>query len=241
MAVMALASCNKDDDGGRRYLSAYFTIAGDAKSGYTLYQDGGGIIKPSLESVMSMAGKDGFGDYERAHLSVSYKDTDIKTVEGGKIVEGAEITAGDYLPLHFPITKAEADEKKITSSDSTFSVNRLSEVWIYRGFINTIVNANTSMKDGKRISPDLNIVYDPDKVAENKIDFTVYYNRHTSKETNASSAVDFASTFPIYKMSELIPGKDSVEVTIHIEGAKPRTVKIGRADLSKADYLPYKK
>ena len=240
-AIVAFASCDNDVESGSRYLSGYFTIAGDAKQGYTLYQDGGGIIKPSLQSITAIAGKDGFANNERAFLNLSYKTDDIKPTDGGEMIAEANVMGGEYMPLHFPLTQKEADDKKVTSRDSTFSVNRISQVWAYRGFLNTLVNANVSMKDGKRIAPGMNIVYDPAKIAENKIDFTIYYNRHTSKETNAGSAVDFASTFPLYKMSELIPGKDSVEVTIHIEGAKPQTLKIGRSDLTKDNYLPYKK
>lgn len=239
IAMVCLTSCENLVDSMKHYYAGYFTISGNVEEGYTLYQDGGGIVKPSLQSIIDVAGKDGFADNERVFLALSYRTADIKPCDGGEMLVDAEVLRGECMPLHFPLSKQEADQQMITQPDSIFSVNSILHVWAYRGFINTLINANVSEKNGKHVAPGVNIVYEPDKIAANKIEFTIYYNRHTSKETDAFVDADFVSTFPIYEMRELIPGNDSVEITLHVDGANPKTFKIGRDDLTKDHYLPY--
>lgn len=238
---MMLGSCLKNsDDDNTRYVSGYFTIDGNANDGYTLYQDGGGILKPSTMHLLNEIGKDGFGKNERAMLYFSFEEKNLTPYEDGIMITEAEIQSGKYLPLVMPISAAEAEEKGQVQSDSSFAINQFSNIWIYRGYVNVTINANASIKGDQLVAPLVNMVYDPEKIADNKIDFTVLYNRRTGKETN-STAIEISNSFPIYKMADMIPGNDSVSITIHAEGAKPKDLKIARVNLRKGNYVPYNK
>lgn len=238
---MMLGSCLKNsDDNNTRFLSGYFTIDGNVQEGYTLYQDGGGIVKPSTSNIISEVGENGFGNNERALMTISFVGPNMKPFDDGVMITDAKLQSGQYLQTNMPISLAEAEAKGITMSDSSFAINKFSDIWIYRGFVNVFINANAAIKDNKIVVPDVNLVYDEEKIEENKIDFTVLFNRRAEKETN-SSAVEVSNSFQLYRIADLIPGNDSIAITIHAEGAKPQNFKIGRLDLNKGNYLPYNK
>lgn len=238
-ACAMLTSCENEGDNAR-YISNYFTITGDVETGYTLYQDGGGIVKPSTASIVSAGGKDGFGKNERAMLTFKFEEENIKQIEGGKIVENAYLLEGDYMPLHFPMTLEEAESKMITAPDSLFNVNRLIYTWCYRGYLNTRINAPVVLRNGYVVRPGINMVYNPADIKDNYIELKVCYNRHSAKGVLSDGNQEFVSTFPLYNIGSLIPGDGEVTIKVSVDGAEPLTLKVDRKDLERGNYLPYK-
>lgn len=238
-AVLTLGSCAKiDDDDSKRFISGYFTAEGSLKDGYTLYQDGGGIAIPTRESVVSLTGKNGF-KVKRALLNISYKQKDVKDVGNGLVLNVAEITGGEYMVCHDVYSAEEAEKQKVSVADSCFKINKMLHVWAYRGFVNARLYADVSIKKDMLVEPDANLVYDPADIAENKIDFTLIYNRRTSKSVVAATERPMSCSFPFGNLSEMIPGTDSVKVSIKADGVDPVTIKIDRKNLKQADYIPY--
>lgn len=233
-----LTSCENEGDNAR-YISNYFTITGDVETGYTLYQDGGGIIKPSTESIVSAGGKNGFGKNERAMLTFKFEKENIKQVDGGQIIEDAYLLEGDYMPLHFPMTPEEAESKNITSPDSLFRVNRFISTWCYRGYLNTMINAPIIIRNGYVVRPGINMIYNPADIKENYIELKVCYNRHSTNGALSDGNQEFVSTFPLYNIGSLIPGDGEVTVKVMVDGDDARTMKVSRKDLERGNYIPY--
>jgi len=224
------------------YLQGYFTITGDLTNGYTLYQDGGGVIKPNTNSVLSLAGEKGFENNERAYFAFSYTESDVKDYEEGSMLSNAKLVSGYYLNTVKPITVTEATEKKINDNDSIFPINKMNYAWAYRGYLNTLINANPAVVNEKTVNPDVNIVYDPDKMENDKLDLTIVYNRHAPQYANTGTYLEFVCSYPIYELASLVPGsKDSIDVTLTTRGIDPVSFKIGRNDLKKGNYKPYTK
>ena len=229
----------KEDHKSTRMVSGFFTVAGDVNSGYTFYQDYGGIVKPNMPELLSLIGKDGFVE-DRIIGNFTFYDEDVKDVAGGKVIENAKFVSGEYMISWDAMAKGLADSKGVTLADSIFSVSRVTELWCYRGFLNVLSYAPVSVKDNKIITPTYSLVYDPTSIVPNRLELFLYYNRHSSMETNAGPIYDTYNSFSISELASLIPGNDSVEVTVRVKGAELKPFKVGRKDFRRGDYEPYK-
>lgn len=240
VAMLAMGSCKpKDHDDDDKRLMGYFTIDGNVNDGYKLYQDGGGIVIPFTSSIKQLAGTNGFGSNERAYLSINYFKSKLMEKDGGVIITQAEVVEGRYLPTSDPLTLAEANGLKVTDKDSVKAVYFINGAWAYRGFLNTNINLNLYRDVNGLVAPATNIVYSPEKIEENKIEFTFVFNPRKPKGLNEEVNVDYDCSFPLYKIKDQIPGKDSVQITVNAEGAKPFSLKISRQNLDKGNYVPY--
>lgn len=234
LAGSMFTSCLEgSDEDSQALLQGYYTVEGDA-SQIILHQDGGGTIIPLMSSFSKPAE---FVKNERYILQFSYRMRDIS--EDGSTVTGAELIAGEVLDVHDPLTKALAEEKHLTDADSLFNMYSFTQAWAYRGYLTTLIKGYYSVKESKGIFPTFNLVYDPEEdIQPNRIRLTVCYNRHTEKDmTNSTLPYEFATSFRLAPLANVVPGSDSIEVTINAQGIeKPRIFKMGRADLLKGNY-----
>lgn len=238
---VSLVGCTDSDEKATLTVTGYFTVDGDVKSGYTLYQDYGGIVKLDMADLISNLGADGFGTNERIYSIVAFDKKDLKDVEGGVIVENAKLVSGSSFTAQKPISAAEAETKGVTAADSTFSISRMYQAWCYRGYMNFDFYAQYSNVNGNPVSPSLNLVYDPATIEDDKIELLLCFNRHTSAEANLSVECEFFRSFSVQELLPLIPGgKDTVDVVLRVKGAEATTSKVARKDFVKGNYLPYK-
>lgn len=238
--TLGLASCVGDQEENPSYIGGYYTISGDMATGYTLYQDGGGIIKPDMQVIYQQVGKTGFENHERAYLAFSYKEENIKDVDGGCIIDGAELMTGNYIPVLKLMSVDDARDKNIISTDSLFNVSKLDGAVAYRGYLTTSMTIQPAIKDGKQVNPTATLIYDPSTVSDNKVSLTICYNRHAAKDAPVGYSGSLTASFPITDLAGVVPGNDSIDVTLNALGAASATFKIGRDDLRKGNYLPYK-
>lgn len=239
--TLGLASCIGEQEESPAYIGGYYTITGDMSTGYTLYQDGGGIVNPDMQTIYQQVGKDGFANRERAYLIFSYKEENLRDVEGGCIISGAQLMDGNYIPMGDFISVDDARDKNIVSTDSLFNVSRIVGAWVYRGYLTTTNSVQYAIKDQKEIYPTTTLVYDPASVSDNKVSLTLCYNRHAAQTAAVGYSKDLTTSFPITDLARVVPGSDSINVTLNALGAASQTFKVGRIDLRKGDYLPYKK
>lgn len=240
-AGISLVSCNKTDSVFHYTTDGYFTITGDMNTGYTLYRDFGGIVKPDMNDVQKVLGEKGFENEKRAMMSLVFTQDDVKDIEGGNVIENAKIVGGDFVDVVAPLSLSDADAKGVTATDSIFSVSRVSDVWCYRGYFNTAIYGAVSInKEGKYIRPSINLVYDPASMEDNKLELMLYYNRHSSQESSTGLTTEFIRSYDISNLLSLVPGQDSIMVTLRMKGADATSCKIGRKDFLQQDYLPYK-
>lgn len=223
---------NEEDNEG--IGQAYFTVDGNA-SQIILHQDGGGTIIPTMSSFKNPAD---FLKNERYILQYKYRVGNISA--DATTITGAEIIAGEVLDVRNPLSAEQAAERHLSDPDSIFAVSSVTHTWAYRGYLNVLSKAYYSMKDNKGIFPTYNLMYDPADVQQNRVKFTLLYNRHSAKSTtvvNSPSVYEMATSFRLSELSNLVPGSDSIEMTINVQGVdKPSVIKVGRADLQKANY-----
>jgi len=242
---LCFSSClntEEEDSDPTGYVSGYYTISGSLSSGYTLYQDGGGIVKLSNANVNEVTNGAGFKGQERAAMVLSYTQSNIIEQDGGKTIQNAEIYSGQFVKTVRPATWAEAEAKNITSSDSIFSISSIKNAWCYRGFLTTVFSANYSYKNSVAISPTCTIVYnESDKEVNNQLDITILYNRHTEKNAGYDYAGEIVHSYPLESLQGLLTGSsDSIDIVIHVEGSDVLKFKAAREDFRKGNYIPYK-
>lgn len=225
-----------DDDDNETLAQGYFTVDGSATQ-IILHQDGGGTVIPA---VSSLASPSEFIKNERYILQFKYRKGDISA--DGLTVTGAQVLAGEKLDVHNLLTTALAEQVHLSDADSLFAVSSISHIWAYRGYLNVLAKAYYSItKENKGIFPTYNMMFDPvQDVQPNRVNLTLLYNRHSKKDAtiiSSPSTYELATSFRLSQLSALVPGNDSIEMTIHVQGIdKPAVVKVGRTDLQKGNY-----
>lgn len=235
-AAIALTSCLDDSDDSEGTYSAYgyYTITGNTVSGYTLYSDMGGKVIPTMTSVADVTNNEGFGTHTRAMLYFSYKPNQISSDQ--KTITGAELYDGRYFDELSPLSLGQANNVNLTSSDSIFQVTELMNVWAYRGYINTVVNASYSSVNGVNIKPTVNLVYDPASISENAITFEIYFNRHSSQNAATNGPTYFYTSHYLDNIDELVPGNGNVTVTVKYSNGMTKQLSVSRMDFHKGNY-----
>lgn len=215
---------------------AYFTVDGDA-SQIILHQDGGGTVIPVMADINKPAE---FVKNERYILQFKYRQMDVS--EDGNTVTGAHILAGEVLRTLDPLTAAKAEETHVSDEDSIFSVNSITATWAYRGYLNVLAKAYYSIdKENKGIYPTYNLVYNPESdIQQDRIRFQLLYNRHTAKDNTvytSTSTYESVTCFRLDQLAGIVPGSDTIEVTINTTGVdKPSVLKVSRTDLHRGNY-----
>lgn len=238
-AAPTLTSCLEDVDEGENeaLFQGYFTTDGTASS-IILHQDGGGTVYPDVSTIKNPAD---FLKNERYLLQFKYKQKNIS--EDGNSINSAELYGGEVIPVSNPMTLALASDsiRQVMSTDSLFSMRKLTGVWAYRGYLNVIINGDYSyvVKNGETvyIRPTITAVFDPEKLQEpDRLDLTLCYNRHTDNSAYTATAYDFMTSFRLGQFAALVPGNDSIRITLSGLGLKDQTIKVGRQDLQKGNY-----
>lgn len=233
-AIGLLASC-LDGENDQHSAYAYFTVTGNNSSGYVLYQDGGGKIIPTMQSVSDLTNGKGLEKVERALLQFTYQEKDVTD----NTITGAVLTGGESVTPFNPVVRQMAESQKILSADSIFNIGSVSSVWAYRGYLNIVYNGYygwNEKKDGY-LYPTTNLVYEMDQQIPNELNLTFCHNERRSKSVNPAGQMTFTSCFRLNQLQNLAPGNDSVTVKISAAGlSSPIKFKVAREDFNKGNW-----
>lgn len=234
MTACTFTSCLEEhDENDNEYTAVdYFTVDGNA-SQIILHGDGGATIIPSMASFKDAAA---FLKNERYLLYLKYRMADVQ--ENPLTITGATLIDGDVVNVTTPLDAQMAENMLVTSADSLHDILSVSSMWGYRGYITAVVKSRFSAKGDKGIPPTFNLVYDPANIEANRLNLQLCCNQHRVEgNTLATSYYEFAASFRLEKLAAMIPGSDSIEVSISCQGiTKPTTFKIGRQDLYRGNY-----
>jgi hypothetical protein len=235
-AAIALTSCLGDSDESENTYTAYgyYTITGNFNSSYTLYSDLGGKVIPTMSSVAQLTDNKGFGNHSRAMLYFTYKPSQVS--QDQQTITGAELYDGRYFDEYLPLSKQKADEALVTATDSIFQIRELNDVWAYRGYLNTVINATYSSVNGVNVKPTVNLVYDPATITENAITFNIYFNRHSEQNATSNGPVYFYTSHYLNFIDELVPGSDDVTITIKASDTVSKQIKVSRQNFHTGNY-----
>lgn len=239
--ALSLASCVEETE-RTSTLTGIFTISGNAMNGYTLYADGAGIVYPTTQSIVNITGStSGFREgAKRGTFSIIYSENNVKKQSDGTyVIDGGRLAGGGYINVYNIMTLQQAEEKNLTAPDSTFEVTKVDVMWAYRGFLNASITAKYSVVNNNRIYPSFNVTYQPDSLAENELHLKLYYNRHTSKKDILSYSETFTESFDLSPLADIVPGSDSVKITLDVEGCQSPTLKVSRTDFRTGNYTGF--
>lgn len=238
---MILSSCDMGDGTNKYSKTGIFTVENDG-TGYTLYADYGGVIRPNPSNVSEFTGGKGFKNGDRLYLMYSYTDDNIKTLAGkGSYIDNVELVQGQNIPVETILTQEKALASNLLAKDSVFSfANNVTslQLGIYRGYLTATFNGRFSVVSSKGVYPNLYLVYNPaENERPNTLKLTAVYNRHTAADAQTSSQ-SFINSYSLSPFNGIIQGRDSIEVTVDGLGfTKPLTAKIGREDLTPGNYV----
>lgn len=228
ITAVVFTSCLKESDPADNTVTAqgYCTFEGTWPT-YIAHFDGGGTATFSTEA-MTRLGEKGFAS-KRAWLYISFREGDATTNETTNeiSIKNANIYDGELVPVAKIMTEEEMTEKNLNVEDSLFTISRIKEAWGYRGYITTVVNGSYSYVKNVGKRPTINLVYDG--IEENSLKLKLCYNRHSEKNAQFGNA-DFNTSFSLEGLSNLIPGTDSVKVTISAKETTDKVFKISRKD-----------
>lgn len=249
LSGMLLTSCLNGDGTNKTSATGLFTVVKEG-SGYSLFLDYGGMIRPTAESVAQLTGKDGFNDGDRLVLSFSYTDDSFVSVPGkGSYINNAELFQGQRIPKYNILSKAEAETRKVLDPDSIFVFNPYQKLdlgsgymmGIYRGYLTAQFNGYFSVESNKGIYPTLNMVFDQaENTTPDVLKLRMYYNRHSKKDAVSSASDYFYASYPLNMLAGRVEGfKDTITVSILGQGIRNDSVsfRVLRKDLYPGDYL----
>lgn len=216
-------------------IAGYFTI-NNSLNETNLYMDGGGVVTLSQNSVSTY--KDFLNKSKRFNLVLNYPEESV-VKEGDKItkITNADIVGGSYFRVSQPMSKNEADNRKITANDSINDIIDY-DFWAYGGYATIVTRSLWLEKGGKGIEPTVSMVFEEVEDKPNEINLTIYNNWHSTDPSKESKPgqTDFINSFDITSFKYLIQSTD--EITLHIKVMKclestkaEKTVKIKYNDL----------
>lgn len=247
LAIAAMSVCLTsciDDSERTGSLTNFFTITGNAMTGYTLYADGAGIVYPTMQSVKEVTGSTGFNEsVRRGFFYVNYNESNVKLQsDGTQVIDGGRLVGFAPINVNNIMTQQQAEEKNLTAADSTFEVTKVVDVWAFRGFLNTSITANYSVVNNKDIYPSFNMTYQPDSLAEDELHLKLLYNRHSAKKDVLSNIYTFTESFDLAPLANIVPGSsDSVKITLDMDGSKSIDIKVSRTDFRTGNYKGFPK
>lgn len=226
--ALAMTSCLSDDDNNTQMLRGHFTIEG-AYPTYTLYHRSGYIVRLNPTSVTEVLGAKGFDNHHRGYFDIYYTQGDIveDPVTRQITINNARLGSGSYVNTYEPLTFAEAEESKLSVADSVFAISQFNDIWAHRGYLNIAITAPYSIANSYGVYPTMNVAFDSEAITDDALTLTLLYNRHTAKDVQTGTE-SFVAAYPISNLLPLVPGNDSVRVTINAEGVSPKTIKVGR-------------
>ncbi|MCI7451826.1 MAG: hypothetical protein MSB11_02380 [Prevotella sp.] len=230
VASLCLTSCISDSDNNTRTFATYFTISG-YEPNYVLYSDDGMVtvkLNPS-----TLPSDKGLAKNKRGYFYIQYNTENVQTGADKKsVINNASIIGGQYIAVNNVMSKVEADLNKVTNPDSIFEMSGMATPWYAHGYVTMQVKSSYFVgTDGKYILPTHNVVLDTDAdVKDNAIKYTIYCNRHPQKNTQVYGPSTFNVCF-LARDLMMVPGSDSITVTVAGKGCKDVSFKVGRNSL----------
>lgn len=235
--VLCMMTSCLDGDDDQHSASGYFTVTGNKTTGYTLYQDGGGYIIPTAESVNDLTGGKGFGEIERAMLAFTFQEKDI--AEDKNSIVGAKLYSGESLPVSDLLNPTNAAVHNVLDPDSLFAIEGIANMWAYRGYLTMIYTGQYAWNAKKTgwLYPGINVVYNAEDMIPNEVQLQLCHNERRAKTESAAGKQTFCVSFRLKELQHLVPGNDSIKVNLKVTGVdKPYVMKIAREDLSAANW-----
>lgn len=228
--IGTLASCN-DSDNDSMLFTGHFVIEGSYPN-YTLYHPGNYVFHLSPSSVQQVTGGKGFGEHKRCFFQLQFKQSDITYSDpvnktGEVTVNNAEIIQGSYVSEENPMHYTTAVDRNLTATDSIFPVEKFTDYWYHRGFLNLAVEAKYSIVNSQGVYPSMTLTYNEEDITENSIVLKLLYNRHTSKDASNATG-NFITAYPLDNIIYQVPGNDSIRVVVESMGGTTDEFKIGR-------------
>lgn len=217
IAVATLTtSCLGDDTKDNSIVTGVYCTLTGSNPNYILYGDGGAVITPTASSVQTMTNSKGFEGARRAFISFKYTpntaETDKET--GLTYINDAELQAGYVIQVSDILKKLDAEDAKITAPDSSFSIMQFNQMWVYNGYMNTMVTGYYSGNDKTNFTPSVNLVYSPSDIKENEITLHLYYNRHSEQSASPKGYYSFEDSFDLSEIANIIPGDKDVTINV---------------------------
>lgn len=227
LLAVTLTSCLDSDDDNTLILNGHFTIEGTYPN-YTLYHRAGYIVKLDPQNASEMTQGKGFVS-PRAYFQIQYTQADVQESATGQVtISNAKIAAGSYVNVYDIMDRPTAEAKNYLSEDSLFSVTKLTDFWVQRGYMNIVISAPYSIVNQNGVYPAMNVSYSPDEIGENAVTLSLLYNRHTAKDVQTASDGSFVAAYPVRELLRMVPGNDSVRITLNLTGTVPQTIKVAR-------------
>lgn len=236
-AAMCMMTSCLDGENDQHSAYGYFTVTGNQTLGYTLYQDGGGFVIPTAQSVSDLTNGKGLGDVERALLSFTYQEKDV--AQDKNSITGAKLYSGESLPVYDLLSTKAATEQHVLDADSTFAVGGISGLWVYRGYMTLIYSGQYAWNKDKNgyLYPVTNLVYDAEQQIPNELSLQLCHNEHRTKDEMPAGKRDFVMSFRLKDLQGLVPGQDSIKMSLKVLGIeKPYQIKVAREDLIKGNW-----
>lgn len=230
VASLCLTSCISDSDNNTRTFASYFTISG-YEPNYVLYSDDG-YVTVNLSPTNATSIKD-LAKNKRGYFYIQYNTENVQTDANKKsVITNANIVGGQFVDVSGVLNPQEAESQKVTAADSIFEMSSLSTPWFAHGYITMQVKSSFfAGNDGQYILPTHNIVLDKDAdVKDNEIKYTIYCNRHPQTSTQVYGPSTFNVCFSARDL-KMVPGSDSITVTVAAKGCNNVSFKVGRNSL----------
>lgn len=233
--LFSFTSCIDDSEGdingNSRFFPGYFSIEGENPN-YVLYPDGGGVINLDPVNVTESTEGKGLKGMKRALGTIYYNENNL-TYTGTEPEKTAVVNNAKLYSMYEIVTSASIDsvaasEANINVPDSLFSVKTLKNAWIYRGWLTVYVEANCSGASTKAIVPTSNLVFNSESIADNYIEMTYCYNRHSAQNAEIFNTGESLNSFDVREALSKVPGNDTICIKLSFKGIEPTTIKCPR-------------
>lgn len=217
-SILLSACIGGGDDDPMSYIYSSFTIK-PTSNGVAMYMDGGGIVYPTAESINEITQNKGFGDVKRAFFQIQYDQSLVTdNGDGTGTFKGVKLLSGNSIPTTYAMTREDALSKNVLVEDSIFGCSDITNLWVYRGYLNVGYKTTYYAKSGGGYHvPTSNIIIEQDPANVRNLDITFVVNKHSKKGDRAIGEAEIVNSFDITQFSHLFPvsGFDSINYNIH--------------------------
>ena len=225
MSLIALTSCNNDNDDNFRAFMSTATITGDSINGYFCYLDGGGLVISYDQSLKGI---------ERGYFNFNYTENDWTTSpDGMKYINNAQVGAWSVYDVICPI-----DKNTFERTDDADKYNHQIPSLIgmsagYRGYFDLNLGITTLNATNEKVRATLKLVYDPAEQNPDTLHLQLYYNPNIPDNwTNTKTDYGTVSC-DISDLATLQAWHDSVTIVVNVDDKTKPWTKISKADFIK--------
>lgn len=229
MSLIALTSCNHDNDDNFRAFMSTATITGDSINGYYCYLDVGGIVISYDQALKGI---------ERGYFSFNYTENDWATLpDGSKYINNAHVGAWAVYDVIHPIDKTTFELNHLTDKDKHQIPSLISLSNGFRGYFDLNLGIATLNGVNDKAPVTIELVYDQALQNPDTLLLQLYYNPNIP-ENWTNTKTDYGSvSCDISNLATLENWNDSVTIVVKTGDNSKLLRKISKADFIKPGIL----